>query len=660
MRLHAALFVFLLPALSCTGSTDDMVLEQRTPHRYQQFHRGVPVFDGTLLAHGPAVFDRTRKGLSVDTAAGISADFATELAQIELGGGERKVEPVLGIHTRYGLRLRDTGLAPGPEDDGRNAADFERSALEDRLAWRMMMVFPDGDASEVFVDAADGRILEVRPAVHYAVGHSQYSGDVTVKTTNTGSGARPYRLKDTTRGDSQVFFVDTSTPAADADNEWGDGTPLTGTYTSSSSTGLYSADSQTPAVDAAYGYAVTYDMYKNVFSLDMSLWDRDGPRTDLIVHGPGGNAFYSSASDDLSFADGTNGTPFVPIDTVGHEFTHRVDSHTNVSGSLPYTMKEGFADMFACLAKIYRNGGATGSSLPDISTLDDWRQFGEYKPANQGRYLNQPDLVNAPSYWYSGIGGIDEHDAGGVIARAFYFTSEGASAHVDAHTDPSFGSYSDLLPWGLTYRSKPDGAGRIFYLTMTECLENDDYNEARECAMFYAGLRDIILGTNDLAQVKNAFGGIGVGALDSAYPAAPPTQTESEYNGTWATADPITLTSAPAGYEAIAKARVSGLISTSTDEDVFAVDVPCSATFGALVTRPSTFEGKLVNGDFKVTLHSSSGLFLAASDSDGELTYEPPSSPITCTFGTTRTYYLKVKNPSVVLSSTYLLRIDSY
>jgi Zn-dependent metalloprotease len=653
-------FLLLPLAFSCTGSDDDMSFERRSPGRFQQMHRGVPVFDGSLLAHGPAVFDRTRKGLTVEPSASLSADLAIELAQSELGGGAPAARPTLGIHTRYGMRLRATGRAPGPEDGARNAADFERAALEDRLAWHMMIQFPDGDASEVFVDAQDGRILEVRSALHHAVGHSQYSGDVTVKTTNTGSGSRPYRLKDNTRDGAQVYFVDTSTPAADADNEWGDGTSLTGTYTASSGSALYSPDSQTPAVDVAYGYGVTYDMFKDVFALDMSGWDRDGAATTLIVHGAGTSSFYSGVTDDITFVDGNKGTPQVPIDTVGHELTHRVDSHTNNGISLPYTMKEGFADMFACLAKIYLNGGATGSTLADISTLDDWRQFGEYSGPKAGRYLNQPDLVDAPSYWFYGIDTIEVHDAGGVIARAFYFTSEGASGHVNAHAEPEFGSYSDLLPWGLLHRSGPDGAGRIFYKTMVECLENDDYNEARECAILYAGLRDLFNAgaTQDLAQVKNAFAGIGVGALDAAYPAAPPIQSESESNQTTGTANALTLTAAPSGYENISKAWASGIIATAADTDTFSISIGCNTEIGALVTKPSPTSGKLDDGDFVLELYDSAGALLVSGDEHGELSYDPPT---TWYCPSPKTYYFKVTKPTYSGSvAQYRLRIDAY
>lgn len=356
---------------------------------------------------------------------------------------------MLGIHTRYGLRLRDTGRPPGPEDGARNAAGFERAALEDRLAWRFMIELPDGDASEVFVDAIDGDILEVRSAVHRATGHSQYFGPdpVSLNTVFIGIGPRPYQLVDNARGGARIFLADTTVLATDADNDWGDGNPMNHTYTATS-IDLLTADSQTAAVDAAYSYGVAYDTWKNAFLLDMSGWSGDGPRTDIIVHA-GASAAYSAANDKIWLSDGKQPDGAIPpttIDAIGHEFTHRVDAHTNTSGPQP-TMQEGFADIFACLAKIYHRGGTTGTVIPDVGTLDDRHQSSD-PTGTAGRYLYQPDLAGGPSYWYDDLDNEEIHNAGGLIARAAYFTSEGASAHINAHADPTFGSYSDYLPWG--------------------------------------------------------------------------------------------------------------------------------------------------------------------------------------------------------------------
>ena len=126
------------------------------------------------------------------------------------------------------------------------------------LAWdvRVYGEQADGTPSErhVIVDAVNASVLESWDDIHTAAasgsGKSLYSGTVGLTTDLVGS---TFSLRDPSRGGNYTLNLNNGTSGGsiftDADNAWG--------------TGLASS-TQSAAVDAQYGTAVTWDYFKNV------------------------------------------------------------------------------------------------------------------------------------------------------------------------------------------------------------------------------------------------------------------------------------------------------------------------------------------------------------------------------------------------------------
>ena len=141
---------------------------------------------------------------------------------------------------------------------------------------------------------------------------------MTVKTNLSGS---TYQLYDTTRGGHKTNDANGSTSQTapgtlftDADNVWGNGT---------------TSSRQTAAVDAHYGAAVTWDLYKDAFA-------RSGIRGDGVaafsrVHYGSNyeNAFWYDPCFCMTYGDGGSTlNALTALDIAGHEMSHGLTSAT--------------------------------------------------------------------------------------------------------------------------------------------------------------------------------------------------------------------------------------------------------------------------------------------------------------------------------------------
>ena len=276
--------------------------------RLDRTYKGLSVIGGDLVVHSKAgVFSRASltqaKPLSLSTTPKITSAAAITAAGVQFG-------------TRFDV-LPTAHLVV-----------YARTATP-VLAYDVLYVGTrsDGTPTEMhyYVDATTSAILGKEDAVHTGTlpgsgtgtpvaavgpGNSLMAGQVSLNTQWNPT-RRIFEMKDPTRGNTRItdagngYRTAVSTLVVDADNKWGNGTMT---------------DRVSTAVDAAYGFAKTWDFYKNNFGrLGIA---NDGVGAFGAVHYSINyvNAFWSDSCFCMSFGDG-NGTtvrPLVALDIMGH------------------------------------------------------------------------------------------------------------------------------------------------------------------------------------------------------------------------------------------------------------------------------------------------------------------------------------------------------
>ena len=396
-----------------------------------------------------------------------------------------------------------------------------------------------------------------QPAI--GLGHSQWSGDVPLSTTQHADGT--FALIDTTRGSLPNPFllqyvtdpngdpehaIGLQTIAETHEGDFNDGTWISGNFWFDGNPtdtwgdgqqfvmypygGETSVNGQTAAVDAHWGMAQVWDFYRNVFGRNgidnqgSSAWSEVH-----IVDSNGGSYYYYDNAywDDflfgMSYSDGTlnvgvdpaTGGPTTPwpqgsnslteLDIIGHEMTHGV---TAFSDGLDYNgesgeLNEATSDFMGSMVEAYSTR-APGADATIPNTGTDWlmgAQIGD----TALRSMIKPSIDGASSdFWYSGIEYLDVHFSSGPMNRCFYFLSQGASS------DKTSDSYSPYLPGGMTGIGN-DAAAQIWYVAMTEWLTPlAKYKEARAAAI-NAAIELYGDGSKEVIAVKSAFAAINVG-----------------------------------------------------------------------------------------------------------------------------------------------------
>jgi Zn-dependent metalloprotease len=287
------------------------------------------------------------------------------------------------------------------------------------LAWQTEVKGTERDGTPihdlVYTDARTGRQLGRLPQVMDAngTGNSLYSGAVSLQTTLSGS---TYQLYDTTRGGHRTYDANGSTSQTstgtlftDADNVWGNGT---------------TSSRQSAAVDAAYGAAETWDMFKGHFN-------RTGIRNDGVaayskVHFGSnyGNAFWYDPCFCMTYGDGdASFKPLTSLDVAGHEMSHGV---TSATAGLDYErdaggLNEATSDVFGTMVEFE----AANASDPGDYYIGE-------KIMKDGTYLRRMDNPSADggsrNCWSSSVAGLDPHYSSGVGNHLFYLLAEGSGS----------------------------------------------------------------------------------------------------------------------------------------------------------------------------------------------------------------------------------------
>ncbi|MFI6350659.1 M4 family metallopeptidase [Streptomyces sp. NPDC050560] len=406
-----------------------------THTRYERTYGGLPVLGGDLVVHTDK--SGATKGVTRASSAKIAVDTSSSLAAKAAPKGARKVvwaakgTPVLAYE-----KVTNT-----TDEDG----------TPSRL--------------HVITDAASGKKLFQYDDIRTGVGHSQFSGDVEIGTTQSGSG---YELTDGERGDTSTYNLDNGvsgkgTLFTDDDDEWGDGTVN---------------DPATAGVDAAYGAEVTWDYYKNVHGRSGIAGDGKGSYSRVHYGDNYVNAFWDDSCFCMTYGDGSgNKAPLTALDVAAHEMSHGVTSTTaglNYSGESG-GLNEGTSDIFASAVEFYADAPDNPGNYLIGEQIDI---NGDGSPL---RYMDQPskDGISLDD-WSSSAGNTDVHYSSGIANHFFYLLSEGSGQKTINGIDyDSPTSNGESVP-GIGR----DAAEQIWFKALTEYMTSTtDYHDAREATL---------------------------------------------------------------------------------------------------------------------------------------------------------------------------------
>ncbi|MGW0998408.1 M4 family metallopeptidase [Streptomyces sp. NPDC002520] len=452
--------------------------------RYERTYAGLPVLGGDLVVHTPpatlakGAVTTTFNNKHKVTVASTTATFTKSAAESKA------------------LKAAKALAADKATTDSARKVIWAGTGTP-KLAWETVIggFQDDGTPSQLHVitDATTGAELHRFQAVKTGIGNTQYSGQVTLTTTQSGSN---YTLTDGARGGHKTYNLNrgtsgTGTLFSQTNDTWGNGT---------------TSNAATAGADAHYGAATTWDFYKNTFG-------RSGIRNDGVaaysrVHY--GNAYVNAFWDDtcfcMTYGDGTaNNDPLTSLDVAGHEMSHGV---TAATANLTYSgesggLNEATSDIFGTGVEFYANNS---TDVGDYLIGEKIDINGNGTPL---RYMDKPskDGGSADS-WYSGVGNLDVHYSSGPANHMFYLLSEGSGSKVIN---------------GVTYNSPTSdgvavtGIGRaaalqIWYKALTTYMTSStNYAAARTAALNAA---TALYGANSTqyAGVGNAFAGINVGS----------------------------------------------------------------------------------------------------------------------------------------------------
>ncbi|MGW2933863.1 M4 family metallopeptidase [Streptomyces sp. NPDC001156] len=353
----------------------------------------------------------------------------------------------------------------------------------------------DGSPNELHVisDAATGKELFRYQGIKNGIGNTQYSGQVTLTTTQSGS---TYTLNDGSRGGHKTYNLNrgtsgTGTLFSQSNDTWGNGT---------------TSNAATAGADAHYGAATTWDFYKSTFG--RSGIRNDGKAAYSRVHY--GNSYVNAFWDDscfcMTYGDGSaNADPLTALDVAGHEMSHGVTSNTaglNYSGESG-GLNEATSDIFGTGVEFYANNASDPGDYLIGEKIDI---NGDGTPL---RYMDKPSKDGASKdSWYSGIGSIDVHYSSGPANHFFYLLSEGSGAKVIngvSYNSPT----ADGLPVTGIGRDK---ALQIWYRALTtKFTSTTNYAAARTGTLAAAGE---LYGTTsaEYKAVQDAWAAVAVGS----------------------------------------------------------------------------------------------------------------------------------------------------
>ncbi|MFE9729146.1 M4 family metallopeptidase [Streptomyces sp. NPDC005863] len=450
--------------------------------RYERTYDGLPVLGGDLV---------------VDTAKSGKTEGVVKAAKAQLKGVDMSADVKASAAEKQAL-----GAA---KEAGSKKADADRAPR--KVVWmasgKPVLAYEttvgglqhDGTPNQLHVitDAATGKKLFQWQGIENGTGNTQYSGQVTVGSAQSGSN---YTLTDNGRGGHKTYNLNhgtsgTGTLFTGPDDIWGNGNP---------------SNVETAGADAAYGAQLTWDYYKNVHGRTGIRGDGVGAYSRVHYGNNYVNAFWDDSCFCMTYGDGSgNAAPLTSIDVAAHEMTHGV---TSATGNMTYSgesggLNEGTSDIFAAAVEFNANNP---QDVGDYLVGEKIDINGDGTPL---RYMDKPSKDGASKdSWYSGIGNVDVHYSSGVANHFYYLLSEGSGAKVIngvSYNSPT----SDGLPVTGIGRDK---ASLIWFKALTtKFTSTTNYAAARTGTLAAAGE---LYGTTsaEYTAVANAWAGVNVGS----------------------------------------------------------------------------------------------------------------------------------------------------
>ncbi|KOV61659.1 M4 family metallopeptidase [Streptomyces sp. MMG1121] len=448
--------------------------------RYERTYAGLPVLGGDLV-----VDTKSGKTMDVIRATGATVKVAGLTPKVSKAAAEKQA--VQRAKARGGSKSAASGIRKVIwAATGKPVLAYETivGGLQD-----------DGTPNQLHVitDAATGKKLYEYQGIETGIGNTQYSGQVTLTTTQSGS---TYTLTDGARGGHKTYNLNhgssgTGTLFSQSNDTWGNGT---------------TSNAATAGADAHYGAQETWDFYKNTFGRSGIRNDGVGAYSRVHYGNSYVNAFWDDSCFCMTYGDGSNNQdPLTALDVAGHEMSHGVTSNT---AGLDYSdesggLNEATSDIMGTGVEFYANNS---SDPGDYLIGEKININGDGTPL---RYMDKPskDGSSADS-WYSGVGNLDVHYSSGIANHFFYLLSEGSGAKVIngvSYDSPT----SDGLPVTGIGRDK---ALQIWYKALTtKFTSTTNYADARTGTLAAAGE---LYGTSsaEYAAVQNAWAAVNVGS----------------------------------------------------------------------------------------------------------------------------------------------------
>jgi zinc metalloprotease ZmpA len=460
--------------------------------RYQQFFKGVRVFEGEAISHvdpqlNVTVTSSLRPNLTLDVTPAIPQGVAVATAVKEL--------KIKGPHNPPSVALEI--LPKG-----------ERSPV-DRLTWHVTIpVENDTDEPavwETFVDARSGivvwRFNALENSAALATGKTMYTGNRTLNVDYQpivfGSFLIPrYYTRDLTRGlvGGGNYTVNMNSSTIGSGSLFVSSTPSFGNNLKDNS------NPATAGADAHFGVQSTWDYFK--FRHVRNGVDDLGTRTHARVHYGLNieNAYWDASCFCLKLGDGLSKFyPLVSLDVIGHEFAHgvmRAEANLTYSGESG-GLNEASSDIFGTMVEYYVNSAV---DVPDYwigerAIRANWA-FGFYFQTKALRYMNDPHKDGiSPACWSPGLGAMDVHYSSGPANHMFYLLAEGGTSKCNGNFVGGIGRIN---------------AAKIWYKAVRDHMTSStNYAGARSACLISAALQFGFLSPQYLA-VQNAFKAINV------------------------------------------------------------------------------------------------------------------------------------------------------
>ncbi|MGA5131956.1 M4 family metallopeptidase [Streptomyces olivoreticuli] len=543
--------------------------------RYERTYEGLPVLGGDL------VVDATKGGTVKTVAKATKARVAVATTTPGLAASAAEKDAVKAANAQ-GSKATRADLAPRKVIWAASGTPV--------LAYETVVggLQEDGTPNQLHVitDAKTGKKLFEYQGIKTGTGNTQYSGKVTIGTTQSGSS---YTLDDGTRGGHKTYNLNhgssgTGSLYTNSTDVWGNGS---------------NSDPATAGADAHYGAQLTWDYYKNVHGRSGIRGDGQGAYSRVHYGNSYVNAFWDDSCFCMTYGDGSgNAKPLTAIDVAAHEMTHGV---TSATANLTYSgesggLNEATSDIMATAVKWWAGNPSDSGDYMIGKKIDI---NGNGTPL---RYLDKPSKDGrSKDAWYSGLGGIDVHYSSGPANHWFYLASEGSGpkdingVHYDSPT-------ADGLPVTGIGR---DNAAKIWYKALSERMQsNTDYAGARDATLWAAG-ELFGVGSETYNNAANAWAAISVGSrVSSGVTVTSPGDQTSIVNT--AVQLQVKATSSTAGSLTYSASGLPAGLSINPSTGLISGTPTATGTSSVTVTAKDS-GGKTGTASFKWTVNTTGG-----------------------------------------------------